>query len=101
MKSSRLRWSARRPLAAGAGLAVEPVDEIDVEEAAAGAAPAAGPCDADRQVYLARARPADQDQIALLAEEAAAGQLPHQGLLDRRVREDELVDLLRTAAWRS
>jgi hypothetical protein len=44
-------------LAAGAGLAVEPVDQVDdVEEAAAGAAPDAGPRDADRQMGLARAR---------------------------------------------
>jgi hypothetical protein len=82
-------------LAAGAGLAVEPVDQVDnVVEAAAGAAPDAGPRDPDRQMGLARARTADQDQVALLAEEGAAGEITHQGLVDGRVGEGELLDLL-------
>ena len=44
-------------LAAGAGLGLELVDEIDdVEEAAPGASPDAGPCDGNRQMGLAGAR---------------------------------------------
>jgi len=90
-------------LAAGTGLAVEPVDQVDDVEGsigsgsrsiAAGAAADAGARDADRQMDLARARAADQDQVALLAEEAAAGKITHQGLVDRRVGEHELLDLL-------
>ena len=34
---------------------------------------------------LARAGSADQDQVALLGDEAAAGEIAHQGLVDRRV----------------
>ena len=82
-------------LAAGAGLGLELVDEVDdVEEAAAGAAADAGAGDADGEVGLAGAGAADQDEVALLGEEAAAGEVAHQGLVDRRAVEDELVDLL-------
>ena len=82
-------------LAAGAGLGLELVDEVDdVEEAAAGAAADAGAGDGDGDVGLAGAGAADQHDVALLREEAAAGEVAHQGLVDRRAVEVEVVDLL-------
>jgi hypothetical protein len=45
-------------------------------------------------VRLARACAADQHQIALTGQEATAGEVAHQGFVDRRAGEDELVDLL-------
>ncbi len=43
---------------------------------------------------LARAGAADEDGIALGLEEGATGQLAHQMLVDRRVLEGEVGDLL-------
>jgi hypothetical protein len=43
---------------------------------------------------LTRARAADQHDVALLGEEATAGEVTHQGHVDRRVGGPELVDLL-------
>ena len=43
---------------------------------------------------LARAGSADQDDVALLGDEAAAGEIAHQSLVDRRVLEGEVVDVL-------
>src|SRR5205807_4320030 len=90
------RQLIREPtLAAAAGLGLEPVDEIDhVVEAAtrAGSDAAAGNC--DRQMGLAGAGPANQDGIALLGEEATAGEIAHQGLVDRGAVELEVVEVL-------
>lgn len=36
----------------------------------------------------------DEDCVALGVEEAAGGEFTHQSFIDRRVREDELVDIL-------
>ena len=67
-------------LAAGTGLGLELVDEVnDVEEAAAGAAADAGAGDADGEVGLAGAGAADQDEVALLGEEATAGEVVDEG----------------------
>ena len=82
-------------LAAGSCLSVELVDQIDdIEEAATSTAANAGAGDADSQVRLARACAADQHQIALTCQVATAGEVAHQGFVDWRVGEDELVDLL-------
>ena len=90
-----------------ASFAVELVDQVDdVEEAAAGTGADAGAGDADSQVGLAGARAAGQHQIALMRQEAAAGEIAHQSFVDRRDGEGEFVDLLgrefggRRAAWR-
>src|SRR6202035_4421843 len=57
-----------------AGLALEPVDEIDdIVEAATGARSNAASGDGDRQVGFAGAGSANQHGIALLGEESAAG----------------------------
>ena len=83
-------------LAAGAGLGLELVDEVDdVEEAAASAATDASADDADGEMRLAGAGAADQNQVALVGEEVAAGEVANQGLVDGGPFEDELLDLLR------
>ena len=43
---------------------------------------------------LAGAGAADQDDVALMGEEVAAGEVAHQGLVDRRAVEGEVVDVL-------
>src|ERR1700693_2334598 len=43
---------------------------------------------------FASAGAADEDCVALGVEEAARGELTNQSFIDRRVREDELVDIL-------
>jgi TolB-like protein len=48
----------------------------------------------DGEMRLARSGSADQDGIALLSDEAAAGEIAHQRLVDRRVLECEVVDVL-------
>ena len=74
-------------LAAGPPFGLEPVDQIDgVEEAAARSGADAAARDRDRQMRLAGAGPADQDDVALLSDEVAAGEIAHQALVDRRVR---------------
>ena len=90
----RQRWSASRPWPPGAGFALEAVDQVDdIEEAAAGTGTDAGAGDANCQMSLAGSGAADQHQIALQRQEAAAGEIVHQGCVDRRVGEVELVNL--------
>ena len=43
---------------------------------------------------LAGAGPADQDEVALLCDEVAAGKIAHQALIDRRSVEGKLVHIL-------
>ena len=75
-------------LPARPALGLEPVDQIDdVEEPAAGAVADAGAGDGDGEMGLAGAGAADQDDVALLGEEAAAGEVAHQRLVDRRAVE--------------
>ncbi len=67
-------------LAAGPPLGLEPVDQIDgVEEASARSGADTAPRDGDRQMRLAGAGPADQDEVALLCDEVAAGELNRSG----------------------
>ena len=64
-----------------AGLGLEPVDEIDdVVEAAAGAGSDAASGDGNGQVGFAGAGAADQHDVALLGDEAAAGEIIDQRL---------------------
>jgi hypothetical protein len=82
-------------LAAIASLGFEPVDEInDVVEPAAGAGADAAPGNRDGEVGLASPGAADQDGVALLREEAAAGEIAHEGLIDRRTLELEVIEIL-------
>src|SRR5271166_2864486 len=82
-------------LAAGAALGLELVDEIDGgEEAPARSGADAASGDGDGQMRLARPGSTDEDDVALLGDEAAAGQIAHESLVDRRGFECEVVDVL-------
>ena len=82
-------------LTASAGLGLKLVDQIDcIEEAPPGAAADAGTSDRDGEVGLAGAGAAEQDDVALMGKEVTACEVAHQGLVDRRAIEDELVDVL-------
>ena len=82
-------------LPAVAGLGLEAVDEVDhVIEAATGAGSDAASRDSDGQMGLAGARSADQDDVALLGDEAAAGEIIDKRLVDRRAVELEVSDVL-------
>jgi hypothetical protein len=83
------------PLAAGAALGFEPVDEVDGREetaTSAGANAVAG--DGDGQMALARAGSSDQHGVALFGYERPAGEAAHERLIDRRSLEYEVVDVL-------
>ena len=78
-----------------AGLDLEPVDEIDhIVEPATGTGADAASGDGNGQMRLAGASPADQDGVALLSDEAAAGEVVHERLIDRRAFELEVVEVL-------
>ena len=82
-------------LAAGARLSLELIDEIDGgEEATARSSTYAASRDGDGEMRLAGAGSADQDDIALLDDEAAAGEVAHKSLIDRSAFEAEVVDVL-------
>src|SRR6185437_15018909 len=82
------------PLAAGTGLALQAVDEVDDGvEAPSGAATDAGAGDRDSEMAFAGAGATHQHGVALLGEEAAGGELADQGLVDRRAGEVELVEV--------
>ena len=85
-----------------AGLGLEAVDEVDhVIEAATGAGSDAASRDSDGQMGLAGARSADQDDVALLGDEAAAGEIIDKRLVDRRAVELEVVRCpWQAATWR-
>jgi hypothetical protein len=78
-----------------AGLSLEPIDEIDhVVEPTACAGTDAVSGDGDGKMRLAGAGPADQDDVTLLGDEAAAGEVTHKRLVDRRAFELEVVEIL-------
>ena len=82
-------------LTAAAGLAFQPVDQVDHGvEPAPGSAADAGPGDGDGEMALAGAGAADEDGVALLGKEGAGCQFAYQGLVDRRAVEAEVVDIL-------
>ena len=84
-----------RPWRPARAFGLELVDEIDGgEEAPARSGADAASRDGDGQMRLAGAGSADQDDIALLGDEAAAGEIAHQRLVDRRALEGEVVDVL-------
>jgi hypothetical protein len=78
-----------------AGLCLEPIDEVDhVVEATAGTVADAASRDGDGQMGLASAGTANQNDIALLCDEAGASEIIDKGLVDRRSIELEVVDVL-------
>src|SRR5436853_7310379 len=77
-----------------AGLGLEPVDEIDhVVEPAPGTAADAASRNGDGEMSLAGAGPADQHGVALLSDEAAAGEIVDERLVDRRALELEDIEV--------
>src|SRR6516164_5852415 len=82
-------------LAARPSFGLEPIDKIDsVEEPATRSGADATARDRHRQMRLAGASPANQDDVALLRDEAAAGESAHQALVDRCTFEFEAIDIL-------
>src|SRR3954454_20441389 len=78
-----------------AGLGLEPVDEVDhVVEPAAGAGSNAASSNRDGKMRLAGAGPTDEHGVALLGDEAAAGEVVDECLVDRRALELEVVEVL-------
>ena len=81
-----------RPSSTGLGL--QPVHQVDdIEEPAPGTIADDRTRDRHGDMGLAGPRAANQHDIALLAEELPAGQIPHQRLVDRRIIEGELFNL--------
>src|SRR4051794_237547 len=77
-----------------AGLSLKPVDEIDhVVEPAAGTAADAASGNGDGEMGLAGTGPADQHGIALLGDEAAAGEIVDERLVDWRSLELEDIEV--------
>src|SRR4029077_7310615 len=82
-------------LPSAAGLGLEPVDEVDdVIKSSPGAAADAASRDGDGQMGLAGPGTADQHDVALLGDEAAAGEIVDERLVDRRAVELEVGDVL-------
>lgn len=78
-----------------AGLGLEAIDEVDyVEEAAAGTGSDAASGDGNGQVGLACAGAANQHDVALLGDEAAASEIINESLINRRAVELEIGDVL-------
>jgi len=92
------------PLASGSSFGLEPVDQIDgIEEPTARSGADAVTRDRHRQacpraldpgVRLARTGPSDQDDIALLGDQSAAGEVAHQTFVDRRAVELKTSNVL-------
>jgi hypothetical protein len=82
-------------LTTGASLGLEFVDQFDdVEEPAPLAIADEGSRHRNGQMRLAGTAPADQHDVALMREKVAAPEMAHQGFVDRRVVELEVVDVL-------
>src|SRR5688500_2600681 len=82
-------------LASVAGLDLQAIDEIDhVVEASAGTGPDAVSGNGDGQMGLAGAGTADQYGVALLGDEAAAGEIADQRLVDGGAFELEVLKVL-------
>lgn len=80
---------------AAARLCLQSIDQIDdIEEAAACAVADEGAGDRDRQVALAGARAADENDIALIGNKGFGGQIADKAFIDGRVGEVKVVDVL-------
>ena len=83
-----------------AGLSLEPVDEVDdVVEPTTGARSDAAPADGDRDMCFTGAGPANQNGIALLGKESAAGEIAHRVSLIGVPQTGSCRDPSRAAAW--
>ncbi len=81
-------------LAAGAGFALQPIDQVDNGiEAASGRAADAGSRDGYGEMRLAGAGSPDQHGVALLGEKSASRQVADLRLVDWRAGKVEVVDV--------
>ena len=79
-----------------AGLDLKAIDEVDhVVEPTAGTGSDAASSDGDGEMSLAGACTADQDGVALLCDEAAAGEIIDQRLVDGCAFELEVPEIWR------
>ena len=93
------RQSAR---ASGGLLLFELIDEIDqIEEAPPGAGANDRRGDGDAEMGFARTGSAYEDRVTLGVEEGAVAEFAHLAFVDRRIREDELVDVLQDRELRT
>ncbi|MET3583891.1 hypothetical protein ABID19_006957 [Mesorhizobium robiniae] len=81
-------------LPAGTGLGLEPVDRSTTLKKRPRAPLRMGDGNGDRQMRLAGACPADQEDIALMGDEGAGGEIADQALVDRRAGKIEVLDIL-------
>ena len=82
-------------------LDLQAVDEVDhVVEPAAGTRSDAASGDCDGHMGFAGAGTADQDSVTLLGDEAAAGEIVDQRLVDGCLRTGSPQDPWRAAVWR-
>ena len=82
-------------LAASPSFGLEPVDQIDgVEEPATRSGADTTARDRHRQMRLSSSGPTDEDNVALLGDEATVGEIAHQALIDRCPFELEAIDVL-------
>ena len=83
------------PLVAATGFSLEFIDKIDdIVEPAARAGADTTATNGDGEMRLARTGAADQDDVALLGDEVATGEITHQALVDRSSLEGEVIDVL-------
>ena len=79
-----------------AALRLKPIDEVDhVMEPATGAGADAVSGDCDGKMGFAGSSSADQHDVALLGEEGAAGEVIDERLVDWRLLEVEVIEVLR------
>ena len=77
-----------------AGLGLEPVDEIDdVVEPATGSCSDAASGDSNGKMSLTGSGAADEHHIALLGDEATAGEVIDERLIDRSTVEFEVAEI--------
>src|SRR3954462_5049391 len=82
-------------LPAGAGLAFQPVHQVEDDVEAASCATAdAGSCDGHGEMRFAGAGSADQDGVALLGQEGPGCQTADQALVEGRFGKGEAVEIL-------
>lgn len=88
-------------LFAAARFRFQTIDQVnDVEEASTCAVADERTGNRDGQMALACSRAADENDVALVGDEGAGGQFPHQGFIDGRVGKVEVVDVpWQVAAW--
>ncbi len=85
----------RPPLLAAARFRFQSIDQIDdIEEAPACSVADQCTGNCNGEMALSGSRAADENDVALIGDEGAGSQFPHQGFIDRCIGEVEIVDVL-------